>query len=317
MVTGDRSVNALVTGGAGFIGRHVVSRLLNDGATVRVVDDLSRASADGLQEFSGCTGYLGLIQGDVADGTTLEDSLGGMDTIFHLAASVAVGTSVSVPADGARTNVLGTLNVLEAARGADLRIVLVSTCHVYGSAEKPLDEKAPTRPVSPYAASKLAADDLAIGYEHAFQLRQTIVRPFNVYGPWQRDDLEGGVVARFIRSAVMRQPIELHGTGLQTRDFIFVEDAAHGIVAAAADSAIAQTINLATGVETSIKDLARIIDGGTGNIRHVAHPHGRSEVERYVGDASVAAELLDWSARTPLSDGIARTRQWFEERMVL
>ena len=194
MVTGDRSVNALVTGGAGFIGRHVVSRLLNDGATVRVVDDLSRASADGLQEFSGCTEYLGLIQGDVADGTTLEDSLSGVDTIFHLAASVAVGTSVSVPADGARTNVLGTLNVLEAAREADLRIVLVSTCHVYGSAEKPLDEKAPTNPVSPYAASKLAADDLAIGYEQAFRLRQTIVRPFNVYGPWQRDDLEGGVV---------------------------------------------------------------------------------------------------------------------------
>lgn len=316
MVTGHRSVNALVTGGAGFIGRHVVSQLLNHGATVRVVDDLSRASSGSLNEFDACSGYLGLIQGDVADGTTLQEGLAGVDTIFHLAALVAVGSSVSAPVDAARTNILGTLNILEAAREADLRIVLVSTCHVYASAREPLDEKAPTRPVSPYAASKLAADDLAIGYEHAFQLRQTIVRPFNVYGPWQRDDLEGGVVARFIKAALMRNPIELHGTGSQTRDFVFVEDAARGIVAAAVDTGIGRTINLATGLETSIGDLARVIDGGAGNIRHVPHPYGRSEVDRYVGDASVATELLAWSARTPLLEGIARTRQWFEETLV-
>lgn len=306
-------MSALVTGGAGFIGRHVVGELLDRGVAVRVLDDLSRARPGSLEAFSGRPGYLGLTQGDVTDPAALRDGLLGVDTVFHLAASVDVGASVHGPVQAIRANVLGTLNVLDAARAASLRLVLVSTCHVYASADGPLDEWASTVPASPYAASKLAADDLAAGYRQAFDLRHTIVRPFNVYGPWQRADLEGGVVARFIQAALAERSLDVHGDGAQTRDFLFVEDAARGIVDASAESAVGHTLNLATGHETSIRELATLIDDGAQRVRHVPHPHPRAEVERYLGNAARARELLDWRPRVTLAEGLPRTRAWFAE----
>lgn len=306
-------MSALVTGGAGFIGRHVVGELLNRGVAVRVIDDLSRARRGSLTAFAGRPGYLGLTRGDVADPAALRSGLMGVDTVFHLAAAVDVGASVHGPVQSIRANVLGTLNVLEAARAANLRLVVVSTCHVYASAARPLDEQAETAPASPYAASKLAADDLTAGYRRAFGLRHTIVRPFNVYGPWQRGDLEGGVVARFLQAALAGRPLEVHGDGGQTRDFLYVEDAARGIVDAATESAVDRTLNLATGRETSIRELATLIDHDAGRVRHVPHPHPQAEVERYLGNAARARELLDWRPRVALPEGLARTRAWFAE----
>ena len=306
-------MSALVTGGAGFIGRHVVGELLHRGVAVRVLDDLSRARRGSLDAFSRRPGYLGLTQGDVAEPAALRDGLMGVDTVYHLAAAVDVGASVHGPAQVIRANVLGTLNVLEAARTMGLRLVLVSTCHVYASASRPLDEQAATAPASPYAASKLAADDLAAGYRRAFGLRQTIVRPFNVYGPWQRGDLEGGVVARFLQLVLEERTLEVHGDGAQTRDFLFVNDAARGVVDAAAETAVGRTLNLATGRETSIRELAALIDDGAGRVRQVPHPHPQAEVERYCGNAARAGELLDWRPRVALAEGLARTRAWFAE----
>lgn len=306
-------MSVLVTGGAGFIGRHVVGELLGRGVAVRVLDDLSRARPGSLAAFTGRPGYLGLTQGDVADPAALRRGIMGMDTVFHLAAAVDVGASVHGPVQVIRANVLGTLNVLEASRAANLRLVLVSTCHVYASADHPLDEQAATAPASPYAASKLAADELAAGYRRAFGLRHTIVRPFNVYGPWQRGDLEGGVVARFLQAALAERTLEVHGDGAQTRDFLFVADAARGIVDASAESAVGRTLNLATGRETSIHQLARLIDDDAGRVRRVPHPHPRAEVERYLGNAARARELLDWRPRVALPEGLARTRAWFSE----
>ena len=306
-------MSALVTGGAGFIGRHVVSELLARGVAVRALDDLSRARPGSLQAFAGRPGYLGLAQGDVADPAALRRGLMGVDTIYHLAAAVDVGASVHGPAEVVRANVLGTLNVLEAARTANLRLVLVSTCHVYASAARPLDERAATAPASPYAASKLAGDDLAAGYRRAFGIRYTVVRPFNVYGPWQRGDLEGGVVARFLQAALAERTLDVHGDGAQTRDFLFVEDAARGIVDAAAETAVGRTLNLATGRETSIRELAALIDDGAGRIRQVPHPHPQAEVERYVGDATRVGNLLGWQPEVALPEGLARTRAWFAD----
>ena len=304
-------MSALVTGGAGFIGRHVVGELLDRGEAVRVLDDFSRARPGALESVQGRPGYLGLVQGDVADPAALRRGLMGIDTVFHLAAAVDVGASVHGPAPVIRANVLGTLNVLESARAAHLRLVLVSTCHVYASASRPLDEQAATAPASPYAASKLAADDLAAGYRRAFGLRHTIVRPFNVYGPWQRGDLEGGVVARFLQAALEERTLEVHGDGAQTRDFLFVADAARGIVDASAENAVGRTLNLATGRETSIGELADLIDGGAGRVRRVPHPHAAAEVDRYLGDATCVRNLLGWRPEVALVDGLARTRAWF------
>jgi UDP-glucose 4-epimerase len=306
-------MSALVTGGAGFIGRQVVGELLDRGEAVRVLDDFSRARPGSLEWVHGRPGYLGLVQGDVADPAALRRGLMGVDTVFHLAAAVDVGASVHGPVPVIRANVLGTLNVLEAARTGRLRLVLVSTCHVYASASRPLDEQAATAPASPYAASKLAADDLAAGYRRAFGLRHTIVRPFNVYGPWQRGDLEGGVVARFLQAALEERSLEVHGDGAQTRDFLFVEDAARGIVDASMETAVGHTLNLATGRETSIRELAALIHADAGRVRQVPHPHPRAEVERYLGNATRARELLEWRPRVALPEGLARTRAWFAQ----
>jgi len=303
-----------VTGGAGFIGRHVLAELLRRGQAVRVLDNLSRSRAASLDAFKGDPAFLGLVQADVADADAVDRAVAGLDVVYHLAAEVAVGASVRDPTGAMRANVLGTLVVAETARRRDLRLVLVSTCHVYAAADAPLAEDAAAIPASPYAASKLAAEVIAQSYVPTYGLRLTTVRPFNVYGPWQRDDAEGGVVARFLSLDLAGAPLDVHGDGSQTRDFVYVDDCARGIVDAALESAVGRTLNLASGAETSIAQLARLIAGDPHRVRHVPHPHPEAEVARYIGDAALARSLLGWAPRVDLSEGLARTRAWFADR---
>ena len=303
-----------MTGGAGFIGRHVLAELLRRGQEVRVLDNLSRSRAASLDAFKGDPAFLGLVQADVADADAVDRAVAGLDVVYHLAAEVAVGASVRDPTGAMRANVLGTLAVAEAARRSDLRLVLVSTCHVYAAADAPLAEDAAAIPASPYAASKLAAEVIAKSYVPTYGLRLTTVRPFNVFGPWQRDDAEGGVVARFLSLDLAGAPLQVHGDGLQTRDFVYVDDCARGIVDAALESAVGRTLNLASGSETSIAELARLIAGDPSRVHHVPHPHPEAEVARYIGDAALARSLLGWAPRVDLSEGLARTRAWFADR---
>ncbi len=304
-------MSALVTGGAGFIGRHVVAELLERGQAVRVLDDLSRARPGSLDAFTQAPAFLGLINSDVNDPAVVERAALGVDTIYHLAASVAVSASVRDPAAAMRTNVVGTLNVVDVAQRAGLHLVLVSTCHVYAPAHGPLDERAPTEPASPYAASKLAGEQIARGFAAGSDLRLTTLRPFNVYGPWQQTDAEGGVVARYVARALAGDPLEVHGDGEQTRDFVYVTDCARGIADAARQSAQGHIINLATGVETSIVALARCVADSESAVRQVPHPHPTAEVPRYHGDATLADDLLGWRPQIELADGLDRTRAWF------
>ncbi len=291
----------------------MVAELLRRGQPVRVLDNLSRSRSASLDAFADDAAFLGLVQADVADAEAVDRAAGGVDAVYHLAAEVAVGASVRDPTSAMRANVLGTLVVAEAARRRDLRLVLVSTCHVYAAADAPLAEDAAAIPASPYAASKLAAEVIAQSYAQTLGLRLTTVRPFNVYGPWQRDDAEGGVVARFLSRALAGAALDVHGDGSQTRDFVYVGDCARGIVDAAMESAVGRTLNLASGRETSIAELARLIAGDADRVRQVPHPHPAAEVSRYIGDAALARALLGWAPRVDLSEGLERTRGWFAD----
>ena len=303
-----------MTGGAGFIGRQVVAELLRRGQAVRVLDNLSRSRPASLDAFGEHPAFLGLNEADVTDVEAVDRAAADVDAIYHLAADVAVGASVRDPTAAMRANVLGTLVAAEAARRRDLRLVLVSTCHVYAAADAPLAEDAAAIPASPYAASKLAAEVIAQSYARTYGLRLTTVRPFNVYGPWQRDDAEGGVVARFLSRDLAGGTLEVHGDGAQTRDFVYVDDCARGIVDAAGEAVVGRTLNLASGAETSIAELAALIAGDPTRVRHVPHPHPEAEVARYIGDAALARAELGWTARVDLVEGLARTRAWFADR---
>ena len=297
LAAGGRRLSALVTGGAGFIGRHVVAELLRRGEPVRVLDNLSRSRSASLDAFADDAANLGLVQADVTDADAVNRAVADVETVYHLAADVAVGASVRDPTGAMRANVLGTLVVAEAARRRNLRLVLVSTCHVYAAANAPLAEDAAAIPASPYAASKLAAEVIVQSYARTYGLRLTTVRPFNVYGPWQLDDAEGGVVARFLSRDLAAGALEVHGDGAQTRDFVYVDDCARGIVEAAIEPAVGRTLNLASGAEASIAQLARLIAGDPNRVRHVPHPHPEAEVARYIGDAALAREVLGWTPR--------------------
>lgn len=292
----------------------MVAELARRGEAVRVLDNLSRSRSATLDAFEGDPAYRGLVRADVTDADAVDGAAADVDAVYHLAADVAVGASVRDPTGAMRANVLGTLVVAEAARRRDLRFVLVSTCHVYAAANEPLAEGAAAIPASPYAASKLAAEVIAESFARTYGLRLTTVRPFNVYGPWQRDDAEGGVVARFLSRDLTGATLEIHGDGAQTRDFVFVDDCARGIVDAAGEPAVGRTVNLASGAETSIAELAALIAGDPGRVHHVPHPHPEAEVARYIGDAALAHEMLGWTPCVELAQGLERTRAWFADR---
>jgi nucleoside-diphosphate-sugar epimerase len=184
---------------------------------------------------------------------------------------------------------------------------------VYDTAgvSRPINEECPTMPRSPYAGSKLAAENMAISYYHAYGLPVSVLRPFNTYGPYQKPASEGGVVSIFINRALAGENLNIFGDGKQTRDLLYVEDCADFIVRAAFSRLTAgQILNAGVGEDISINDLAALIAGNPDRIKHVAHIHPQSEIARLVCDYSRARELLDWKPRTPLREGIKKTEAW-------
>ncbi|MFI5227273.1 MAG: NAD-dependent epimerase/dehydratase family protein, partial [Candidatus Limnocylindrales bacterium] len=194
----------LVTGGAGFIGRWLVADLLERGHTVLPLDNLAAGTRENLAELDGHPNLLPLAVGDVRDAATCRRWATDVDAIAHLAASISVQDSIDDPATTFENDVVGTFNLLEAARPRRTRFLFMSTCMVYDRATSAagIDEDHPTKPASPYAASKLASEALTLSYHHAYGMATTVVRPFNTYGPFQRSVGEGGVVAIFTRRAL-------------------------------------------------------------------------------------------------------------------
>ena len=306
-------MNILVTGGAGFIGRWVVKKLLAEGQRVVALDDLSNGRLMNIDEFRDSPDFL-FIEGDIKERDKLEQVFaGGVDLVYHLAASINVQDSIDDPRTTFDNDVTGTFNILEECRRQNIKMVFMSTCMVYERSmdETGITEEHPVKPASPYAASKLAGEALTLSYYYAYGLPTVVVRPFNTYGPFQKSSGEGGVVAIFIQRELAGKELNIYGDGTQTRDLLYVEDCADFVIRAGMDKrANGQVLNAGLGRDISVNELARMIGGNAGNIRHVAHIHPQSEIQKLLCDYSKARELLDWQPRISLEEGLQRTREW-------
>ncbi|MGW5115540.1 GDP-mannose 4,6-dehydratase [Streptomyces noursei] len=313
----------LVTGAEGFIGSTLVDLLVAAGAEVRAfVHYKPYAEKGNLARYLEPGGPVEMLAGDVRDAGRVMDAVAGCDTVFHLAALIGIPYSYDSPGAYVQTNVVGTENVAEACRRHGVRrMVHTSTSEVYGTARTaPIGEDHPLQPQSPYSASKIGADMMALSHWHAFELPVTVVRPFNTYGPRQS--------ARAVIPTILAQ---LHAGARQiklgsltpTRDFTYVTDTAAGFLALAdCDRAVGQVVNLGSGQEITIGALAEALIAASGRDAEVVvdaarlRPSG-SEVERLLSDNSRAREWASWQPEVTLKEGLARTSEWVAEHLHL
>ena len=306
----------LVTGAGGFIGSHLSELLARAGASVRAfVRYKSRGDHGWLEDADPeVAAAIEVFRGDLANPEAVAAAMGGCEAVFHLGALIPIPYSYRHPREFVTANVEGTLNVLEAARREEpARIVHTSTSEVYGTAQTvPIDERHPLHPQSPYAATKVAADQLALSFQRSFGTPVVIARPFNTYGPRQS---ARAVIPTIITQALARDVIELGATS-PTRDFLYVEDTASGIIRCAeAESVDGEVINLGTGTETSISKVASLVLRMLDRDVPVELDEERlrppdSEVERLVADTRKAKELLGWEPSVDLDEGLRRTIEW-------
>jgi NAD dependent epimerase/dehydratase len=306
----------LVTGGEGFIGSHLVERLVHDGAEVRTLvyynsfgrwgwlDSLPQDVQDAVE----------VLPGDVRDSRRVDEAVAGRDTVFHLAALIGIPYSYHAAESYVQTNVTGTFHVAEACRRHGARLVHTSTSEVYGTAIRvPIDEEHPLQPQSPYSASKIGADMMALSYWHAHEVPVAVVRPFNTYGPRQSTR----AVIPTILAQLQAGATELHlGAVTPKRDFNYVTDTAAGFVALAdCDEALGRATNVGSGREISIGELVELCCEITGQQATVVTDEARlrpegSEVDRLLCDYSVAERIAGWRPEVSLEDGLARTADW-------
>jgi UDP-glucose 4-epimerase len=298
-------VRAIVTGGAGFIGSHLVEALLERGDEVLVVDDLSRGRREQVPERAE------LAEHDIREPLGDLFARFGPDVCFHLAAQADVRVSVAKPVDDAAVNVLGTVQVLDAAQKHGAKVVFSSTGGaIYGECERPAREDDPLEPLSPYGAAKLAAETYLETWGRLHGDGHAALRFANVYGPRQEAGLEGGVVAIFFERMSRGEPVTIYGDGRQTRDFVHVGDIVAATIAAAE---VAGVFNAASGIETSVlelHDLCRHIAGSESEPRF--EPERLGEIRRSVLDPSRARSELGWTPRLSLEDGLRATWEWFQ-----
>ncbi|WP_425448037.1 dTDP-glucose 4,6-dehydratase [Dethiothermospora halolimnae] len=310
-------MNILVTGGAGFIGRWVVKRLLEDNHSVWILDDLSNGRRENIKEFLSNNNLKEFIHGDIKNRELLKDLFNNkFDICYHLGASINVQDSIDDPETTFNNDVIGTFNILEECRKHNTKVVFMSTCMVYDRAdnEEGINEIHPIKPTSPYAGSKISGENMVLSYWHAYKLPTVVIRPFNTYGPFQKTGGEGGVVAIFIKRNLEGETLNIYGEGTQTRDLLYVEDCARFVVEAGYSYKVnGEIINAGLGRDITINDLAKLIAKDEKQIKHVPHIHPQSEIEKLLCDYSKAKKLLDWEPRFTLEEGIKNTERWIEE----
>jgi len=312
------SAHVLVTGAAGFIGSHLVEALVERGVRVTCMVRYNSGSSLGNLQFlqPNHLAALTIAAGDINDGDFVHRAMQGHDVVLHLAALIAIPYSYLAPRSYVRTNVEGTLNVLEAARRLGIRrVVHTSTSEVYGSAlYAPIDENHPLQGQSPYSASKIAADKLAEAYFRSFGTPVVTLRPFNTYGPRQS---ARAFIPTIISQALMQDRISL-GALSPERDMTYVMDTVEGFIRAASTPGIeGETIHLGTGAARSIGDFATLVLGLMGKTMPILHDPARdrpakSEVTKLISENGKARRLLGWAPQISIEDGLRRTIEFID-----
>ena len=307
----------LVTGAGGFIGSHLTERLAGLNAKVRALVHYNALGSAGWLDGSPCREHVEVLAGDISDRDSVRNAMQGAEVVFHLAALIAIPYSYRAPDSYVRTNVVGTLNVLQSARELGVgRVVHTSTSEVYGTARQvPIEETHPLQGQSPYSASKIGADKMAEAYHLSFGLPVVTVRPFNTFGPRQS---ARAVIPTIITQALKGGVVRL-GSLHPTRDLNFVSNTVDGfLLAATAPEAVGRTINLGTGREISVGDLASLIGRLMNCPIKIESEDQRirpdkSEVERLLASNALAASLLNWQPKVALEEGLTQTIDWLRQ----
>jgi NAD dependent epimerase/dehydratase len=311
----------LVTGAGGFVGSHLVELLAKKGAQVTALVHYNSRNDWGMLEDLGknVLKEIKVIAGDLRDSDCIRMAVLRQQVVFHLGALIGIPYSYVNPRDVVDTNLNGTLNVLSAACDSEVeKVVHTSTSEIYGTAQYvPMDEDHPSHPQSPYAASKLGADLLALSFHRSFDLPVGVIRPFNVYGPRQS---ARAVIPSIIIQALVKGKINL-GSVSPTRDLTFVQDTVSGFIAfAECEATTGEVVNLGSGGEVSINQIVELVSECLGKKINIRKEKDRirpkkSEVERLFSDSGKAKELFDWNPRIELKEGISRTIRWLEKNI--
>lgn len=304
----------LVTGGAGFIGSHLVHTLLEHNQEVRVLDNFSSGKRENL---SGLAGKLEVLEGDVRDRSTVANAVRDVDVIFHQAAFVSVPESMEKPQECFDINVSATVALFDAARSAGVRrVVVASSAAVYGESDAlPLKESTPTQSLSPYAASKRTDEIYAQMYTQAFGLDVVALRYFNVYGPRQRpDSMYAAAVPIFVHRFLEGKPVTVFGDGGQSRDLINVRDVVHAnLIASEHEDAPGKIFNVCTGQETRLLDLLEVLFDLFPDVQEPEFVEPRpGDIYRSVGSAELIAQSIGFRAEVTLEEGLKETVAWMQ-----
>ncbi|MDO8584859.1 MAG: GDP-mannose 4,6-dehydratase [bacterium] len=300
-------MNILITGGAGFQGTHLAQKMLGLGHAVTVLNTLTPQASGNEQYLEGCR----VLWGSITDAEVTEKAMRGKDVVFHLGARVNVDESIAHPWETMEVNVRGTYNVLEAVKKTGTRMILTSSCEVYGLPERaPVAENAELRPMSPYAASKAAADRLCFAYAQTYKTPVTIARFFNIFGERQKEGTFGAVIPIFVGRALAGKPITVFGTGEQTRDYVYISDVVRAYEMLLDHPELrGEVVNFGSGHATRIKDIAEYVAKKLNG--KVIYADGRpGEASNMIADSSKAKRLLGWESAVNIYEGIDRYIAW-------
>ena len=308
----------LVTGAGGFIGSHLTEKLSSLGCAVRAFVHYNSRNSWGWLDYSKHRENIEIISGDIRDTDIVRHAMRDVEIVFHLAALIGIPYSYYSPEAYVHTNIKGSLNILQAAKDSGVeKVIITSTSEIYGTAQSiPIPETHPINPQSPYAATKAAADLLAMSFYRSFDLPVIIIRPFNTYGPRQS---ARAIIPTVITQILSGQKKVKLGALSPTRDLTYVEDMVDGFIKAGeCAAAVGEIINLGTNSEISIRDLARLISKHLNCDIKIKSEQDRirpekSEVDRLMADNTKASRILNWAPKCKLEEGLKKTIKWFKQ----